>query len=47
MVFIISEALCNVDWHTQNFKVGEVAKITCKPEYAYGTSGSPPEIPPK
>uniref|UniRef100_I1PWA8 peptidylprolyl isomerase n=1 Tax=Oryza glaberrima TaxID=4538 RepID=I1PWA8_ORYGL len=27
-------------------KVGEVAKITCKPEYAYGSAGSPPEIPP-
>ncbi|PKI72357.1 hypothetical protein CRG98_007227 [Punica granatum] len=27
-------------------KVGEVAKITCKPEYAYGVAGSPPDIPP-
>ncbi|KHG07395.1 Peptidyl-prolyl cis-trans isomerase FKBP20-1 -like protein [Gossypium arboreum] len=26
--------------------VGEVAKITCKPEYAYGAAGSPPDIPP-
>ncbi|RZB65343.1 Peptidyl-prolyl cis-trans isomerase FKBP20-1, partial [Glycine soja] len=25
-------------------KVGEVAKITCKPEYAYGSAGSPPDI---
>ncbi|XVF31842.1 hypothetical protein REPUB_Repub17cG0028700 [Reevesia pubescens] len=25
-------------------KVGEVTKITCKPEYAYGTVGSPPDI---
>ncbi|KAG5105929.1 hypothetical protein JHK82_042899 [Glycine max] len=25
--------------------VGEVAKITCKPEYAYGSAGSPPDIP--
>jgi len=31
----------------RTMKVGEVAKITCKPEYAYGTAGSPPEIPPK
>uniref|UniRef100_A0AAY4AA54 peptidylprolyl isomerase n=1 Tax=Denticeps clupeoides TaxID=299321 RepID=A0AAY4AA54_9TELE len=25
---------------------GEVCTILCKPEYAYGTSGSPPKIPP-
>uniref|UniRef100_A0A0E0DSG0 peptidylprolyl isomerase n=1 Tax=Oryza meridionalis TaxID=40149 RepID=A0A0E0DSG0_9ORYZ len=31
----------------RTMKVGEVAKITCKPEYAYGSAGSPPEIPPK
>ncbi|XVE52646.1 hypothetical protein DITRI_Ditri02bG0139400 [Diplodiscus trichospermus] len=30
----------------RTMKVGEVAKITCKPEYAYGTAGSPPDIPP-
>lgn len=29
------------------FQVGEIAKITCKPEYAYGSAGSPPEIPPE
>ncbi|XP_018106372.1 uncharacterized protein LOC431968 isoform X1 [Xenopus laevis] len=27
-------------------KVGEICQIICKPEYAYGTSGSPPKIPP-
>jgi peptidylprolyl isomerase len=27
-------------------KVGEQAVLTCKPEYAYGASGSPPKIPP-
>ncbi|XP_004456251.2 peptidyl-prolyl cis-trans isomerase FKBP4 [Dasypus novemcinctus] len=27
-------------------KLGEVCRITCKPEYAYGSSGSPPKIPP-
>ncbi|XP_055973826.1 peptidyl-prolyl cis-trans isomerase FKBP4 [Sorex fumeus] len=27
-------------------KVGEVCHITCKPEYAYGSAGSPPNIPP-
>ncbi|GJM88781.1 hypothetical protein PR202_ga05345 [Eleusine coracana subsp. coracana] len=31
----------------RTMKVGEVAKITCKPEYAYGSAGAPPEIPPK
>ncbi|XP_065872718.1 peptidyl-prolyl cis-trans isomerase FKBP20-1 [Euphorbia lathyris] len=30
----------------KTMKVGEVAKLTCKPEYAYGTAGSPPDIPP-
>lgn len=30
----------------KTMKVGEVAKITCKAEYAYGSAGSPPEIPP-
>jgi len=29
----------------KTMKVGEVTKITCKPEYAYGSAGSPPEIP--
>lgn len=28
-------------------QVGEIAKITCKPEYAYGSAGSPPDIPPE
>ncbi|XP_048365935.1 peptidyl-prolyl cis-trans isomerase FKBP4 isoform X2 [Sphaerodactylus townsendi] len=26
--------------------VGELSRITCKPEYAYGSAGSPPKIPP-
>ncbi|XP_041660331.1 peptidyl-prolyl cis-trans isomerase FKBP1A-like [Cheilinus undulatus] len=26
--------------------VGEVAKLTCSPDYAYGCSGYPPVIPP-
>jgi len=30
----------------KTMKVGEVAKIVCKPEYAYGSAGSPPDIPP-
>jgi hypothetical protein len=27
-------------------KKGELAKLTLKPEYAYGAAGSPPTIPP-
>ncbi|KAM9807908.1 peptidyl-prolyl cis-trans isomerase FKBP4 [Neosynchiropus ocellatus] len=27
-------------------KVGELAQFICKPEYAYGSAGSPPKIPP-
>ncbi len=27
-------------------KKGEKALLTCKPDYAYGASGSPPKIPP-
>uniref|UniRef100_A0A0F7GZ46 peptidylprolyl isomerase n=1 Tax=Cypripedium formosanum TaxID=53042 RepID=A0A0F7GZ46_9ASPA len=30
----------------RTMKVGEVAKITCRPEYAYGSAGFPPDIPP-
>ncbi|XP_024041663.1 peptidyl-prolyl cis-trans isomerase FKBP20-1 isoform X1 [Citrus clementina] len=30
----------------RSMKVGEVAKLTCKPEYAYGSAGSPPDVPP-
>ncbi|KAK3743638.1 hypothetical protein RRG08_030760 [Elysia crispata] len=29
-----------------SMRKGEVAKLTCKAEYAYGASGSPPKIPP-
>ncbi|KAF9611801.1 hypothetical protein IFM89_035786 [Coptis chinensis] len=29
----------------KTMKVGEVAKIACKPDYAYGSAGSPPDIP--
>uniref|UniRef100_A0A7N0ZV41 peptidylprolyl isomerase n=1 Tax=Kalanchoe fedtschenkoi TaxID=63787 RepID=A0A7N0ZV41_KALFE len=30
----------------KTMKVGEIARLTCKPEYAYGSAGSPPDIPP-
>uniref|UniRef100_A0A8D0HP53 peptidylprolyl isomerase n=1 Tax=Sphenodon punctatus TaxID=8508 RepID=A0A8D0HP53_SPHPU len=34
-------------WDTAvaTMKVGEICRITCKPEYAYGSAGSPPKIP--
>ncbi|KAI3987088.1 hypothetical protein MKX01_036878 [Papaver californicum] len=35
------------DLALKTMKIGEVAKIICKPEYAYGSAGSPPEIPPE
>lgn len=30
----------------KTMQVGEIALITCKPDYAYGQAGAPPEIPP-
>ena len=27
-------------------KVGELSQFICKPEYSYGSAGSPPKIPP-
>ncbi|XP_061577921.1 peptidyl-prolyl cis-trans isomerase FKBP4 [Cololabis saira] len=35
-------------WDTgvATMKVGELCQLTCKPEYAYGSAGSPPKIPP-
>uniref|UniRef100_A0A4W3ISQ5 peptidylprolyl isomerase n=1 Tax=Callorhinchus milii TaxID=7868 RepID=A0A4W3ISQ5_CALMI len=35
-------------WDTAvaTMKIGEVCQIICKPEYAYGSAGSPPKIPP-
>lgn len=27
-------------------KIGELCQLICKPEYAYGSAGSPPKIPP-
>lgn len=40
--------LFSYDYCSVSFQqVGEVAKITCKPEYAYGVAGSPPDIPPE
>ncbi|NP_001133896.1 peptidyl-prolyl cis-trans isomerase FKBP4 [Salmo salar] len=34
------------DLGVATMKVGEISQLICKPEYAYGTAGSPPKIPP-
>nr|QBH73885.1 fk506-binding protein [Encarsia formosa] len=34
------------DCGVKSMKKGEVAILTCKPDYAYGKNGSPPSIPP-
>ncbi|XP_018611467.2 peptidyl-prolyl cis-trans isomerase FKBP4 [Scleropages formosus] len=34
------------DLGVATMKVGEVCHLICKPEYAYGSAGSPPKIPP-
>lgn len=34
------------DLGVATMKKGELARLTCKPEYAYGTNGSPPKIGP-
>ncbi|KAG5455641.1 MAG: hypothetical protein BJ554DRAFT_4871, partial [Olpidium bornovanus] len=33
------------DVGVQSMRVGELAELLCKPEYAYGAAGSPPNIP--
>ncbi|KAG7454481.1 hypothetical protein MATL_G00260210 [Megalops atlanticus] len=34
------------DLGVATMKIGEVSQFICKPEYAYGSAGSPPKIPP-
>lgn len=34
------------DLGVATMKIGEVCQLFCKPEYAYGSAGSPPKIPP-
>lgn len=34
------------DLGVATMKKGELARLTCKPEYAYGKNGSPPKIGP-
>lgn len=42
----LSQVIKAWDIGIQTMKKGEVAVLTCAPEYAYGKSGSPPKIPP-
>ncbi|KAJ6432633.1 hypothetical protein OIU84_019801 [Salix udensis] len=48
LMFITRARLLKPAWEiaVKTMKVGEVAKITCKPEFAYGSAGSLPDIPP-
>lgn len=40
------EVIKGWDLGVATMKKGELAKLTCKSEYAYGERGSPPKIPP-
>lgn len=46
MPLLAGEVIKAWDIAVATMKVGEVCHITCKPEYAYGSAGSPPKIPP-
>lgn len=46
MLFVhTGEVIKAWDVAVATMKVGEVCRITCKPDYAYGLAGSPPKIP--
>lgn len=42
----MSDVIAAWDIGVATMKKGEVAMLTCAPEYAYGKTGSPPKIPP-
>ncbi|CAG0893865.1 unnamed protein product [Darwinula stevensoni] len=44
--FHIGKVIKAWDLGVATMKKGEIATLVCKPEYAYGESGSPPKIPP-
>lgn len=47
LLYIVSGYVIKAwDLGVSTMKKGEVAILTCKPEYAYGANGSPPKIPP-
>ena len=42
----LRQVIAGWDLGLASMQVGELAKLTCKPQYAYGPDGSPPAIPP-
>jgi len=42
----VGQVIKGWDQGVATMRKGELALLTCKPEYAYGASGSPPKIPP-
>lgn len=45
-VWCLGEVIKAWDIAVGTMKIGELCRITCKSEYAYGAAGSPPKIPP-
>jgi FK506-binding protein 4/5 len=45
--FRLGEGMVIKGWEKgiASMRKGEIALLTCKPEYAYGKAGSPPKIP--
>lgn len=44
--FCLGQVIKAWDIGVATMKIGEVCQLICKPEYAYGSAGSPPKIPP-
>lgn len=44
--FSLGQVIKAWDIGVATMKVGELCQLVCKPEYAYGSAGSPPKIPP-
>lgn len=46
VVVFLGQVIKAWDIGVASMKVGELSQLICKPEYAYGSAGSPPKIPP-
>lgn len=46
LICVLGQVIKAWDIGVATMKVGEVSQLICKPEYAYGSAGSPPKIPP-